>query len=608
MRKQKNITLWGQGGVALADILANSVAVILILIVVTLSVQQEKADLELEKNADVTTLLARQIATTVVYNDLPSSPPALLHDYHSCAIPHDCNPALYPIIELRQDYIREYNTGLKFYRKELLKPENPFDNLIKTFTPQERAGIRIDVYDVNLYYLAIGILKEHKISPRHWHYLGEDVKSKISPAQALADGKHGTADTEQESLAHGGKLDSQSQGGGEKESQNNSSTLESTQMADLESLEQIQHNDLLPPTDESGNSNGDGNSDKGSPDGSDGQQDQQGQQGNNKQQGDSEQQGQSQVQPETMFESLIDLLENEGVLSQQQGQGKSQQQGQSQRQKGRRSMRMHVPNASSFAPQQQQDPPQKLLLDKEDYNRVLLAFFLDQLQLARTQKTTFIEGLNEILSRYAQDPDILKNHPDIALIDELDRQLNQYFIEKPQNPAPLKKIIGKHPNQLNLIANQVNATSTLLINQENDEWSKNLSDKNNGINLILRSFPGLYKGERLDLPPGHLLLVHPNEARYPEMQWRPIIIVDTWLEDASVGFIKAAFTDNTLYLDSQILGTRINNILIPEPKLTENLESKRIATTLYAGIGLILFLLFAAGLTISLSLRKKAIS
>jgi hypothetical protein len=271
-------------------------------------------------------------------------------------------------------------------------------------------------------------------------------------------------------------------------------------------------------------------------------------------------------------------------------------------------MRMHVPNASSFAPQQQQDPPQKLLLDKEDYNRVLLAFFLDQLQLARTQKTTFIEGLNEILSRYAQDPDILKNHPDIALIDELDRQLNQYFIEKPQNPAPLKKIIGKHPNQLNLIANQVNATSTLLINQENDEWSKNFSDKNNGINLILRSFPGLYKGERLDLPPGHLLLVHPNEARYPEMQWRPIIIVDTWLEDASVGFIKAAFTDNTLYLDSQILGTRINNILIPEPKLTENLESKRIATTLYAGIGLILFLLFAAGLTISLSLRKKAIS
>ena len=50
-----------QMSVALADILANSVAVILILIAVTLTVLQERADTEMRKNTEITSLLSRQL-------------------------------------------------------------------------------------------------------------------------------------------------------------------------------------------------------------------------------------------------------------------------------------------------------------------------------------------------------------------------------------------------------------------------------------------------------------------------------------------------------------------------------------------------------------------
>lgn len=597
----KTMSLWGQGGVALADILANSVAMILILIIVTLSVQQEKADLELEKNADITTLLARQIATTVVYNDLPSSPPALLHDYNSCAIPHDCNPALYPVIELRQQYIREYNTGLRFYRKELLKANNPFDQLIQTFNAQERLNLRIDIYDVNLYYLAIGILKEHNISPRHWHYLGEDVKPLISPEEALADGKHGVANQKQEGLGENGKF---SENSGKNTQQNDNSSkqggnsLNDTQLADLQTLEEIQHDSLLPPSDQlseqGGESEKNGQSDNPS--------------ANSGSLGSSGQDKNTQLTPDTMFESMIELFKKDGVLppdvnANQLGRS-GQPNGQGQRtqssRRGRRSLKMHVPNARS-----RQRPKRTITLSKEDYYRVLLAFFLDQLQLARTQKTTFIQGLSTIISRYAKDPEMLNSHPDITLINRLDNELKQYFINKPTEHAPLTKIISDAPNQLTLIANQVNTTSTLIVNQADDSWSKNIDPNNAAISLVLRSFPGLYKGQRLDFPPGHLLIVHPNENQYPDMQWRPIIVVDPWLEDASIGFVKAAFSNNKLRLDAQTLGTRLDQNLIPEPKLQDNPESKNISTILYTAIGLLLFVIILIGLTLPMLWQKN---
>ena len=77
-RKKTSVFSISLGGVALADILANSVAVILIMIIITITVQQKRAEDEVSQNASVTTILARQLASTIVFNDLPSSPPARL--------------------------------------------------------------------------------------------------------------------------------------------------------------------------------------------------------------------------------------------------------------------------------------------------------------------------------------------------------------------------------------------------------------------------------------------------------------------------------------------------------------------------------------------------
>ena len=163
------------GSAALADILANSVAVILILILVTLAYRQEQARSELERNTDITTILARQVATSVVFNDLPSSPPSVLHDYDSCDIPHDCEPMLYPILELHRGFLRIFNTNTRIYRAELLRQENAFDRYLAGLTPEAQEWIRMDIHSISEYYLVLGIMQEHGLRPRHWHYLGEHV-------------------------------------------------------------------------------------------------------------------------------------------------------------------------------------------------------------------------------------------------------------------------------------------------------------------------------------------------------------------------------------------------------------------------------------------------
>ena len=166
-------TLFGFGTVALADILANSVVVILLLIVITLKIKEEQIATQRQQSHDINVLLSRQIATSVVMNDLPSSRPAILHDYNSCDIPHDCNPGLYPIIELWPRMVREYNSGLTLTREQLLRETNALDAYLVQLSPDQKRNLRIDVYGVELFYLALDILKEHQVRPYHWHFLGE---------------------------------------------------------------------------------------------------------------------------------------------------------------------------------------------------------------------------------------------------------------------------------------------------------------------------------------------------------------------------------------------------------------------------------------------------
>ena len=171
MTDKKYTLFTGFGGVALADILANSVAMMIILIVITLLVKQEQEEQRLEKIDEVGVLLSRELASSVVMNKLPTSAPARLHDYHSS--PMDRNPQfhLMPIIELHANHIRDYYHNTKISFAELLLPNNAFDKYLSRLSPLQLQRIRIDIYEVRLFYIVMSILKAKGVLPKHWHFL-----------------------------------------------------------------------------------------------------------------------------------------------------------------------------------------------------------------------------------------------------------------------------------------------------------------------------------------------------------------------------------------------------------------------------------------------------
>ena len=158
-------------GVALADILANSAAIVIIMIVVTLMASHEQEQEKLEQTEDVAVLLSRELATSFVMNALPTSPPARLHDYVTWGPDRNPQHALMPILELHHGFVRDYYTGKVFRREDLLRHDNALDVYLGGLREEQLAAIRIDVYSIREFYITMSILKAHGTSPRHWHFL-----------------------------------------------------------------------------------------------------------------------------------------------------------------------------------------------------------------------------------------------------------------------------------------------------------------------------------------------------------------------------------------------------------------------------------------------------
>lgn len=171
-------------GVALADILANSAAIVIIMIAVTLMASHEQEQEKLEQAEDVAVLLSRDLATSFVMNALPTSPPARLHDYVTWGPDRNPQHGLMPILELHDGFVRDYYTGTSYLREELLRHDNALDGYLDSLRAEQLAAVRIDVYSIREFYIVMSILKAHGASPRHWHFL--------SAAQGDADGGAGT--------------------------------------------------------------------------------------------------------------------------------------------------------------------------------------------------------------------------------------------------------------------------------------------------------------------------------------------------------------------------------------------------------------------------------
>ena len=158
-------------GVALVDILANGVAMLIIVIVVSIAARMEREERHAERAGEVVAVMSHKFSTSLVLNSLAASPPARLHDYETSPLDLILDPEILPILELHGGFVREFYSGTIWTRRELLREHSGLGAWIAGLGVEQRARLRVDVYDVPQFYLAMSILREHGIRVYHWHFL-----------------------------------------------------------------------------------------------------------------------------------------------------------------------------------------------------------------------------------------------------------------------------------------------------------------------------------------------------------------------------------------------------------------------------------------------------
>ena len=158
-------------GVALVDILANGVAMLIIVVVVSIAARMEREERHAEQASEVAAVMSHKFSTSLVLNSLAASPPARLHDYENSPLDRVLDPAILPILELHGGFVREFYSGAIWTRGELLRERSGFDAWIARLDALQRARLRVDVYDVPQFYVTMSILREHGIRVFHWHFL-----------------------------------------------------------------------------------------------------------------------------------------------------------------------------------------------------------------------------------------------------------------------------------------------------------------------------------------------------------------------------------------------------------------------------------------------------
>ena len=159
-------------GVALVDILANGVAVLIIVIVLSIASRFEQEKQYSERIQEISAVMTREFSTSLVLNRLAAGPPAQLHDYEHDPLDRIWDPAVMPVLEIHKNVVRDPYSGRIWQRSELLREPNSLDAFLADFDAYQRTAVRGDFYDVGTFYLLMSILKDHGIVITHWHFVG----------------------------------------------------------------------------------------------------------------------------------------------------------------------------------------------------------------------------------------------------------------------------------------------------------------------------------------------------------------------------------------------------------------------------------------------------
>ncbi len=158
-------------GTALVDILANGLAMLIIVIVLSIAARGEREQRTASQVEEVETMMSRRFSTSLVLNSLAASAPAQLHDYRNSPLDQQYDPQTLPIIELHRDFVREFYSGSIWRREALAREPNVMDDWLTRFDPERKLRLRVDIYDIAQFYLAMSILRDHEITVQHWHFL-----------------------------------------------------------------------------------------------------------------------------------------------------------------------------------------------------------------------------------------------------------------------------------------------------------------------------------------------------------------------------------------------------------------------------------------------------
>ncbi|MBF2759812.1 MAG: hypothetical protein ISN28_06025 [Ectothiorhodospiraceae bacterium AqS1] len=163
-------------GVALVDILANGVAMLIIVIVLSIATRMEREQRHAEQAEEVGTVMSHRFSTSLVLNSLAASPPAQLHDYENSPLDQAWgDPEVLPVLELHRGFVREPYSGAVWPRRLLLSERNPMHAWLSAFSEDRKRRLRIDIYDIDQFYVVMAILRDYGIVGRHWHFVPGNV-------------------------------------------------------------------------------------------------------------------------------------------------------------------------------------------------------------------------------------------------------------------------------------------------------------------------------------------------------------------------------------------------------------------------------------------------
>ena len=477
--------------VALADILANGVAILMLLIVLSIKIQSDQAREEINQNADITTILSRDMAKTIIYNDLPSSPPAVLHDYHSCLVPHDCNESLYPIIEIHDDFVRLKNENVRISLVEMLKRPNPLDSWLSAHSDLEKFNIRVDIYGVGAYYLALSILSENGINhPRHWHFLekrgtpgsgdglgSEDFIAKYEEDNPFGDALNGGLNGDGEESGDAGEED----GGGME-------PLPMDEFGDITMIQGGSFSDLAARGVIGGSPNGEGT----------------------------------------------------------QGRGESEMQIKSRMSEGRfGSIGIGLPNMPMAFASMSGDSPAHL--SSIEY-MIFAALFL--LHYGHELQGFHVPYLQDTLKLFNKRPRHIRANSNYAYLPEVSDLLQISLAQEDAWPEYFAEEFTNDVGQVGLSGAQASFINSFVYHKMSER-----SALTEGISVLLRPWPSSYQGERTEVTDSLVLAhpKHLHEVE-PGLRWLPLAFL-TPVEDSlhiNLGFVMADFRDDRIFIPTDL--------------------------------------------------------